>query len=347
MLPNKIQKVGRFLVYLVSILGTSQVALGQDCPLPEPDILIDKRGSEHRSAMRDFACSSSYEEHKNAYGGSAEANYKMFGGSGSYNQENYRIWKQSSCSSGSSDDFGSSYAYRMRNIFGNNQLAAYDACLQRQSALTCRHSLAGGLTNVKISWKLGARAEVSSDPVLSNFTLEGGPLRKGEVLATGDTRAVLKVIDPTSWANLSFNVAFADSDSTGCDISISPQPSLVEPPLSREVSGRLTEIGAQGFHSFVTEQGDMVEIRPVELSDNTLYFGMTVYGPDGSVVCDQPKWLGSSGATNGLVFPATSGEYLLVLKKDEEVPQGGPYEIRIKRNSGYQVSTCRQVYKVE
>jgi len=110
-----------------------------------------------------------------------------------------------------------------------------------------------------------------------------------------------------------------------------------------DFAGSIFQKSGSDSHSFFAKKGEIIELRPVPLANNNLYFNLAVKGPDNEILCDVSRWLGSSGVSNGLVFPAEEGEHTLIVTRNEESADGGPYQIRINRGSALRVSSCQQI----
>lgn len=78
------------------------------------------------------------------------------------------------------------------------------------------------------------------------------------------------------------------------------------------------------------KEGMLLQLDPVLLSDDNLYFDITVQSPTGEQECFIPKWKGSSGALgNGLrhTFKETGLYRVNVARRDNT---SGPFKISVR-----------------
>lgn len=106
------------LLYLLvfSVVTLCRPAFAEsDCDaVLKPTLTSEKISSlAHDQATFSYACTHDFEEFNNTYGGSASGKFLDIGGSGSYNQGNYKKLKHDKCGEASSAEHKANYEYNL------------------------------------------------------------------------------------------------------------------------------------------------------------------------------------------------------------------------------------------
>ena len=110
-----------FVVAAPLLLGSNGEALAQtecDAVLKPTLLKTSITSSNHDQASFSFACSHDFEELNDTYGGSASGQYLAIGGSGAYNQSNFKQFQHDKCSQASASEHQSNFQYNtLRDAF--------------------------------------------------------------------------------------------------------------------------------------------------------------------------------------------------------------------------------------
>jgi hypothetical protein len=108
-----------------------------DAVLKKEQVRTDIRSSNRTQATRNFICSHDFEEFKDSYGGSASGQYYLIGGSGEYNQGNYKEFQHDRCSDATNSEHESGFQYYTLRDASAGAISSWQQCMATLGGFGC------------------------------------------------------------------------------------------------------------------------------------------------------------------------------------------------------------------
>jgi hypothetical protein len=214
----------RTVVGAMIVIVSLKAAFAQEC-LPRPDEVVDINSADSAAAAYHSACSWDFREFDRNWGVRASGFYNAAGGSGAYNENNYNSFKQSRCSTESSQRHESSYRYYVQKALSSAGLQAYEACLLSREGFSCFASPHGEQIVFRVVNNYIFPTEARDASFVSGGVLLQGAFAKGDLIPHGDYRVFVRRERQAS-VTFVLNVLVHGgglSDAKGCEAFVAPE----------------------------------------------------------------------------------------------------------------------------
>lgn len=212
---------------LVCLMATSHAVAQDRC-----DSILDKGLKDEIEIRKDFdfkqafaheACSLSFKEFSERYGGSANVAYGLFSGGGDFNKENYEKWVNQSCEKSKSALSSTSLQYYKSSALNPKVYEEWSDCMTKRYGFNCwLKKFSPTVAHLTMSWQpIGAATfTVNKNSItLTNTKLSPVP---EEPLNRGQTIYTLTRDNPREIATLTLNGTGSEQDFP-CGVAILPE----------------------------------------------------------------------------------------------------------------------------
>ncbi|MER9937135.1 hypothetical protein [Mesorhizobium sp. M0088] len=206
------------------LIGTATTVTAQsecDAVLKSELQTTNVQSSERAQAARNYACSHTFDEFNDSYGGNASGAYGAISGSGAYNQTNYKHFQQDHCQDASTSEHESGFQFNTLRDASSGVVEAWQECMRNRAGFHCWAEPENQDLAILVHQGDPEPYKISSAVISDGTVLQSpsGDIAIGTPIDFGDKRIVFKRASPTVPFSFTLNIR-SDFKSQSCRAAV-------------------------------------------------------------------------------------------------------------------------------
>jgi len=217
---------------LLSGAGTQLIAATEcDAVLKKDLRVVQAKSSSRDQATRNFMCSHDFNEFNDTYGGSASGHYGAAGGSGEYNQGNYKKFQIDHCSDAEASEHQNGFEYYALMDASAANAHDWKECMANLAGIHCWAEPENQDIAIVLSMKDPELTQIVGAILSKGASLisEKEAIAKGRILKFGRSTIVVERASQKIPVSLTINVESATRANT-CRVTV-PAMAAIEPAI--------------------------------------------------------------------------------------------------------------------
>jgi len=242
---HRLRTVGLALAISLGGLGGATAQTECDSVLKTELRKIGVKSNTRDQASRNFACSHDFQEFNDTYGGSASFTYGAIGGSGAYNQGNYKNFQQDRCSDATASDHQSGFEYYTLVDAGAGARTDWQKCMANLAGFHCWAEPESQDIAIVLSQKDLNPYKIRDVTLSESATLQSSRtlIMPEQPVPFGHMRIVIHRNDQSKSVGLTIDIGTTISGiltTNGCSVTIPAVVAVVVPPKPEQKAAQIS-----------------------------------------------------------------------------------------------------------